>query len=374
MPSLIKTSDILDVSSVRKSLKAKTGRDMWRSMNELAGTPAFKKYLDVEFPVAADANDVDRRNFIKLMGASMALAGVTGCTKQPTEHIVPYVNQPESMIPGRPLFFASALPMGGFGRGVLVESHMGRPTKIEGNPDHPGSLGASDVWMQARILEMYDPDRSQVVKHRGRISTWDHFLAKLKPKMDALVAKEGQGLRILTGDISSPTLSARIASLKAKYPKAGWHSHEPVSHDANYRGTELAFGEKLEAQYDLKDADVVLTVSSRNHGHTGDGVDDLLDAVAVGIRPRFWIFWIQQTNQPALRELGGNQHQVVCRAARLRGLVKIKFTADNKIIIAATQSDINHLEALEFDPVVDFHGIIDITLGIFKVIGEVHHQ
>ena len=128
MPSLIKTSDILDVSSVRKSLKAKTGRDMWRSMNELAGTPAFKKYLDVEFPVAADANDVDRRNFIKLMGASMALAGVTGCTKQPTEHIVPYVNQPESMIPGRPLFFASALPMGGFGRGVLVESHLGRPT------------------------------------------------------------------------------------------------------------------------------------------------------------------------------------------------------------------------------------------------------
>ena len=235
---------------------------MWRSMNELAGSPAFTKYLNVEFPVAAGADDVDRRNFIKLMGASMALAGVTGCTKQPTEHIVPYVSQPESLIPGRPQFYATALPTGGFGRGVLVESHMGRPTKIEGNPEHPGSLGATDIWMQARILEMYDPDRSQVIKHMGRISTWDKYLMELKPKLDAFAAKEGQGMRILTGDISSPTLTARIASLKAKYPKAGWHCHEPVSRDALYQGTELAFGEKLEAQYDLKDADVILSLDS----------------------------------------------------------------------------------------------------------------
>ena len=221
MSSLIKTTDILDVSAVRRRLKSESGRKMWRSMNELADTPAFNKFLDVEFPAAAGAEDVDRRNFIKLMGASMALAGVTGCTKQPTEHIIPYVKQPEQLIPGRPLFFASALSMGGFSSGVLVESHMGRPTKIEGNPEHPASLGRSDVWMQARILDLYDPDRSQAIRENARISTWDHFLAQLKKTLAAL-PEGGDGLRLLTGEISSPTLAARIAALLELYPKAKW--------------------------------------------------------------------------------------------------------------------------------------------------------
>jgi MoCo/4Fe-4S cofactor protein with predicted Tat translocation signal len=261
MSSLIKTTDILDVSAVRRRLKSESGRKMWRSMNELADTPAFNKFLDVEFPAAAGAEDVDRRNFIKLMGASMALAGVTGCTKQPTEHIIPYVKQPEQLIPGRPLFFASALSMGGFSSGVLVESHMGRPTKIEGNPEHPASLGRSDVWMQARILDLYDPDRSQAIRENARISTWDHFLAQLKKTLAAL-PEGGDGLRLLTGEISSPTLAARIAALLELYPKAKWHTHEPVSHDVVYQGTELAFGEKLDVNYDLKNADVIVSLDS----------------------------------------------------------------------------------------------------------------
>src|SRR5690606_33617078 len=120
-----------------------------------------------------------RRSFLKLMGASMGLAGLTACTRQPEEKIVPYVRAPEQMVPGKPLFYASAVPMGGYGLGVLAESHMGRPTKIEGNPLHPASLGATDVFAQASVLELYDPDRSQTITYGGRIRTWPVFLSEI---------------------------------------------------------------------------------------------------------------------------------------------------------------------------------------------------
>src|SRR5215813_4433204 len=137
-------------------------REFWRTLEERAGDPAFLERLYNEFPseVEAIADPVQRRTFLKLMGASMALAGVTACTRQPVEKIVPYVRQPEELIPGRPMFFATAMAIGGVATGLLVESHEGRPTKVEGNPEHPGSLGAADIHAQAAILGLYDPDRS----------------------------------------------------------------------------------------------------------------------------------------------------------------------------------------------------------------------
>src|SRR6266702_1327844 len=176
----------------------------WRSLQDLSRSDDFEEILHDEFPRQAMALDagVDRRDFVKLMGASVALAGLTACNR-PAEKIVPYVRQPEDIIPGKPLFFASAMTLGGLGTGVLVESHMGRPTKVEGNPDHPASLGATDAFTQASILGLYDPDRSQVVRNIGEISTWSGFIAALQP-----ILKNPGGLRLLTETITSPTLGA----------------------------------------------------------------------------------------------------------------------------------------------------------------------
>ena len=166
----------LDLAAVQQRLEGARGRDYWRSLDDLAATPEFQDLLEREFPRQAigwsEDEDADegRRNFLKLMGASLALAGMTACTRQPTEHIMPYVRQPEELIPGRPLFFATAMTVNGVATGVLAESHMGRPTKMEGNPEHPAALGACDPYSQASVLQLYDPDRSQALSFNGEIA------------------------------------------------------------------------------------------------------------------------------------------------------------------------------------------------------------
>ena len=185
-----------------------------------AGDPAFQERLYNEFPsqIEAITDPVARRTFLKLMGASLALAGVTACTRQPAEKIVPYVRQPEELIPGKPLFYATAMPLGGVATGLLVESHEGRPTKIEGNPLHPGSLGATDVFAQAAILGLYDPDRSQTLTNLGEIRPWSAFLGAISAALTAQKPLKGAGLRILTESVSSPTLAAQIRELLGALP------------------------------------------------------------------------------------------------------------------------------------------------------------
>ncbi len=152
-----------------------------------------------------------RRDFLRFMGASLALGGIGGCAYQPAESIVPYVQAPEAIVPGESLFFASAVPMpDGFACGVLVKSQMGRPIKIEGNPDHPASLGAADAFVQAAMLTFYDPDRSQMVTHNGRVDTWEHFQTLALDLRESLRAKKGAGLRILTQTVTSPTLADQL--------------------------------------------------------------------------------------------------------------------------------------------------------------------
>src|SRR5206468_7263393 len=174
--------NVLDLASIRAKLESDGVRRFWRGLEELAETEEYKDFLDHEFAVDAtheSAHELDglsRRNLLKLMSASAALAGLTACTKLPTEKIVPYVSPPEEIVPGKPLFYATAMPLGGFATGVLVESHMGRPTKVEGNPEHPASLGATDVFAQASTLTLYDPDRSKVAILNGRIGSWSDFL------------------------------------------------------------------------------------------------------------------------------------------------------------------------------------------------------
>jgi MoCo/4Fe-4S cofactor protein with predicted Tat translocation signal len=239
----------------------------WRTLEERAGDQAFQARLVNEFPNLLPAGDaladpVARRTFLKLMGASLALAGVTACTRQPTEKIVPYVRQPEEIVPGRPLFFATAMPLGGVATGLLVESHEGRPTKIEGNPLHPGSLGASDVYAQAAILGLYDPDRSQTLTNLGEIRPWAAFLGAIRATLVAQAPLEGAGLRLLTESISSPTLAAQIRDLLARYPAAKWHQWDPASRETARAGARLAFNQWVDAHYRLDQADVIVALDA----------------------------------------------------------------------------------------------------------------
>ncbi len=238
------------------------GKEYWRSLEELSRSGVFDEFMHQEFPQQAIALDkgVDRRDFMKLMGASVAMAGLAACAP-PGETIVPYVNQPESLIPGKPLFFASAMPLGGVATGVLVESHMNRPTKIEGNPSHPASLGASDAMMQAAILGLYDPDRSQVVRRLGDTVTWGDFIAALQPALTA-AKTNGASLRILTQTVTSPTLGAQMQALLAQYPGMKWHQWEAVNGDSAREGGRLAFGAYVHTHYDFTKANVVVSLGS----------------------------------------------------------------------------------------------------------------
>src|SRR5689334_22265018 len=172
---LRKTPEHFNLAAIRARLAGAQGPKYWQSLEELAETEGFQDFLYREFPRQAsewEGDEPGRRKFLKLMGASLALAGLSACTRQPNEAIMPYVRAPEEIVPGKPLFFATAAPLSGVATGVLVESHMGRPTKIEGNPGHPASLGSTDALTQATVLSMYDPDRSQTLTHFGEITSW----------------------------------------------------------------------------------------------------------------------------------------------------------------------------------------------------------
>jgi MoCo/4Fe-4S cofactor protein with predicted Tat translocation signal len=257
-------ADSIDIAAARARLVQGDAKRFWQSLQELSETKEYRDFLENEFPANAEEKApgaVDRRDILKLMAASTALAGLSACTKLPTEKIVPYVKPPEEIIPGKPLFYATSMPQAGGAAGLLVESHMGRPTKIEGNPEHPGSLGSSDAFAQASILDLYDPDRSQAVYFEGRISSWAAFAAAMGDARAGFGLK-GAGVRILTGVVTSPTLGAQIHGLLAHYPEAKWHQYEAFSGDNVRQGTQLAFGKPLNPVYHLDRADVVVALDS----------------------------------------------------------------------------------------------------------------
>lgn len=199
-----------------------------------------------------------RRDFLAWTAAITSYLA-TGCFRQPLQKMIPYGKMPEEIVPGKPLFYATAYPLDGYGAGILVESHMGRPTKIEGNALHPASLGATDPFAQASLLGLYDPDRSKSVWNRGKLSSWNDFTTALQLVIARLRATEGRGFRLLTPTITSPTLMAQIKRFKGMYPKAGWHCHQPISREHAQKGTRIAFGEELASQYNFSTADVIVS-------------------------------------------------------------------------------------------------------------------
>jgi molybdopterin-containing oxidoreductase family iron-sulfur binding subunit len=252
----------LELAEVREKLSQARGPVYWRTLEELAQTSEFEEMLHREFPKHASewTDKSSRRDFLRIMGASLALAGLSACTKQPLEAIVPYVKQPKNQVLGKPLFYATAMPLGAYGTGLLVESHEGRPTKIEGNPQHPSSLGGTDVFNQASVLGMYDPDRSQTNTYLGETRTWPQFLDSLREPVKALKASGGAGLRVLSGATSSPSFVAQMQEFLKVYPQAKWYQWEPVNRDNVYAGAQMAFGQPVETAYDFSKAKVLLSL------------------------------------------------------------------------------------------------------------------
>lgn len=254
-------SDNLNITELRELISDRKGPEFWRSLEELGDSPEFQDYLHKEFPrqAAPLESAVDRRGFLKFLGASLALAGLTACARplSAAEKVVPYVRQPEELVPGKPLFYASAFSAGGYAEGVLVESHAGRPTKLEGNPDHPASLGATSAVTQASILSLYDPDRSQTVLRAGEISDLTSFAEAAGAALQA--SGDGSGVVLLTEPVTSPSLASAITDFLEQWPQAQWLQYDSTGSRRIYQGTQLAFGEPLMPAFDLTPADVVVS-------------------------------------------------------------------------------------------------------------------
>jgi len=252
----------LTLAEVRAKLDGKTGRRFWKNLDELAETPEFHELMREEFPRQSTewVDAVSRRGFLKVMGASLALAGLAGCTKQPDEPIYPYIKQPEDLILGKPMYFATAHPFPTGAIPVLIKSDSFRPIKVDGNPEHPMSKGKSDAFTQATLLDLYDPDRSQHVLNRGVNAAWGDF-----QKAFATAAKKtsgGQGIYFLSETITSPTLAAQWKQVQTPYPSAKLVQWEPVNSDASRAASKAAFGSYTDAQYKLEAADVILSLDA----------------------------------------------------------------------------------------------------------------
>jgi MoCo/4Fe-4S cofactor protein with predicted Tat translocation signal len=269
-PKLISASEIKparrELDEVRQKLAGATGPKYWRTLEELTGKheAAFGELLEREFPRQHSEwiDPVSRRNFLKLAGASMALAGLAGCTKQPLEQILPYVRQPEELIPGKPIFYATAMPFAGYAHPLLVETHEFRPTKIEGNPQHRCSLGATDLFAQASIYNLYDPDRSNVVTYKTEAAPWGKFVIEMQKRVGYHRSNGGAGLRFLTGAVSSPTLGSQMKAIQQLFPQSKWHRWDPVHRDGARAGSKMAFGSYYDAQYEFEAADVVVSLDA----------------------------------------------------------------------------------------------------------------
>ncbi len=252
----------MTLDQVRTKLDGKTGRRFWKNLDELAETPEFHELMQEEFPRQSTewVDSVSRRGFMKVMGASLALAGLAGCTKQPDEIIYPYIRQPEDLVLGNAMYFATAFPFPTGAIPVLVKSQEFRPIKVDGNPEHPVSKGKSDIYTQATLLELYDPDRSQHVLHRGQASDFAGF------QRDFIAAAKklsgGQGLYFLSETITSPTLAAQWKELQTAFPQASLVQYDPVNRDSARAASKTAFGEYVDAQYRLENADLIVSLDA----------------------------------------------------------------------------------------------------------------
>jgi molybdopterin-containing oxidoreductase family iron-sulfur binding subunit len=249
----------MTLGAARAELDSAAG---WQGLDKVATQPGFDRRVEQEFPAQAQewVDPVSRRGFMKLMGASLAMAGLAGCTKQPDEPIYPYVKAPEDLILGKPNYFATAFPFSTGALPLLVKSDAYRPIKVDGNPEHPMSMGGSDPLSQASLLGLYDPDRSQHVLYRGETASFGDFQTALVRDLAKLPG--GQGLYILSSTITSPALAGQWKDAQKRFPQARLIQYDPVNRDSARRASKAAFGDFYDAQYMLDQADVILSLDA----------------------------------------------------------------------------------------------------------------
>jgi len=254
----------LTLEAARAKLAGQKGKTYWRSVDELADTPEFREMVGREFPAQAAEwiDPVSRRGFLKVMSASLALAGLSGCTKQPDEPIYPYVKEPEDLVLGRPVYFATAMPFNTGAVPLLVKTDAYRPIKVDGNPEHPVNRGSSDPLSQGSLLDLYDPDRSQRVINRGEVREFAAFLAAFRAMLSDKKASGGTGLYILSDTVTSPSLAAQWKTAQQNYPNAKWIQWDPINRDSAYSASKTAFGDYYDAQYRLQGADVIVSLDA----------------------------------------------------------------------------------------------------------------
>ena len=254
----------LTLEAARAKLAGQKGKTYWRSVDELADTPEFREMVGREFPSQAAEwiDPVSRRGFLKVMSASLALAGLSGCTKQPDEPIYPYVKEPEDLVLGRPVYFATAMPFNTGAVPLLVKTDAYRPIKVDGNPEHPVNRGSSDPLSQGSLLDLYDPDRSQRVIKRGEVREFAAFLAEFRAMLSDKKASGGAGLYILSDTVTSPSLAAQWKTAQQNYPNAKWIQWDPINRDSAYSASKTAFGDYYDAQYRLQGADVIVSLDA----------------------------------------------------------------------------------------------------------------
>ena len=255
----------LTLADVRKRLDGRSGRRFWKNLEELADAPGFEELMREEFPrqssgVGEWVDAVSRRSFLKVMGASLALAGMAGCTKQPDEEIYPYIRQPEDLVLGKSMFFATAFPFPTGAVPLLVKSQEFRPIKVDGNPEHPMSRGKTDALTQGTLLGLYDPDRSQHALQRGQNAPYTKFAQEFATAMGK--TNGGDGVYFLSEPITSPTLAAQWKEVQLKYPQARLVQWSPINMDGARAASKAAFGEYVDAQYRLAEADVVVSLGA----------------------------------------------------------------------------------------------------------------
>jgi molybdopterin-containing oxidoreductase family iron-sulfur binding subunit len=227
----------------------------WRTLEEQRG----ERPLPGEFPPGVDERPdaIARRTFLKLMGAGAALSGLAGCTGGVADRIVPYANRPPEVTPGIAAHYATSMLLDGYATGLVVESHEGRPTKIEGNPDHPASLGAAGVHEQAWVLGLYDPCRAQTLRRGPDPQSWSTFLRAFGPGSEVK-----PGLHFLLEPTCSPLLASLIARIRAARPDVGFHFHAPLASNQGFEATLALFGRALSPQLDLSSATTILALDS----------------------------------------------------------------------------------------------------------------
>ncbi len=252
---------------------------LWRSLDELASDPGFAEKLAREFPQGAsewEGGELSRRNFLQLMGASMALAGVglTGC-RRPEAYLVPFTGSVEWTIPGKFLYYATAQPRRNGAMPLIATTSDGRPTKLEGNPLHPISNGATDAFAQASLLDLYDPNRSKDIKHAGAKTDATDLAARIDKTRTAAEANGGEGLAVLAERTGSPTRERLVAGLRQKFPKMIWAEFEPLGADGPEAAAAACFGAGVALAPDFSRADKVLAVDSDFLNASFSGIDQV---------------------------------------------------------------------------------------------------